>query len=134
MKIEVYKDPHVEGIVPREIEPITAADNIALSYNSEDGFSVAEVIDAVELFFICPTCDSSIKVSAGYSPRTLPKRRLIGVINAVIPVVCVERTEGFIYYNWMCCDDKGVGCDAAYGWRDANPPRLKPISDQDEIK
>lgn len=134
MKIEVYKDPHVEGIVPREIEPINAADNIVLSYNSEDGYSVAEVIDAVELFFICPTCGSAIKVNAIYRPSTSPKRKLVGVINAVTPVYCVERTEGFIYYKWMCCDDKGIKCDAAYGWRGAVPPRLKPISDQDKIK
>ena len=113
MKIEVYKDPHVEGIVPREIVPINAANNIVLSYNSEDGYSVAEVIDAVELFFICPTCGSTIKVGAEYRPSTPPRRKLIGVINAVIPVVCVERTEGFIYYKWMCCDDKGSGCSAA---------------------
>lgn len=129
MKIEVYKDPHVKGIVPREIEPINAANNIVLSYNSEDGYSVAEVIDAVELFFICPLCNSSILVGAEYRPRTPPRRKLVGVINAVTPVYCVERTEGFIYYKWMCCDDEGRECVAAYGWRNASPPRLKPISD-----
>lgn len=130
MRIEVYKNPHVKGIVPRKIDPInTATNNMMLLYNSDDGFSVAEVIDAAERFFMCPGCNSSIKVKAEYIPSTRPRSRLQGVINADVPIYSVERTEGHIYYKWICCSDKGgVICSAANDWRDTVPPALKPIS------
>jgi len=125
MKVEIYKDPHVEGIVPRKIDPVGVGGNIVLSYNSDVGFTVGEVQEAAERFFVCPACGSPIEVEVVYRPETLPKQQLMGVINAVIPVYSVERTEGFMYYEWRCRGEKDIGCPEESKWHDTTPPVLR---------
>lgn len=125
MKIAIYKDIHVEGLVLRKADPINADGDISLLLNSADGFSLEEVVTAVRRDFICSSCNSSIGVEAEYKSNTPPKIRLEGVLDGAIPVYNLERTEGNIYYKWRCLGDNGRECSATYGWRTALSPKLK---------
>jgi len=124
MKIAIYKDSCAEGLVPRKIDPISANGNIVLLLNSEDGFSIAEVIDVIQKHFVCSLCGSSIGVEAEYGSKAIPKMMLADVIDEAAPVYILERTEGYIYYKWRCLGDNGRECSATYGWRKEKPPVL----------
>lgn len=125
MKIAVYKDPRVEGLVPQKTDTISADGDISLLFNGEDGFSIDEVVVVVTRFFMCSLCGSSIGVEAEYKSNKPSKIRLASVIDGAIPVYNLERTEGSIYYRWRCLGDNGRECTATYGWRTESPPVLK---------
>ena len=127
MKIAIYEDSHVEGLVPRKTNPINVDGDISLLFNGEDGFSIAEVAAVISKCFVCSLCTGSIGVEAEYKsedpPKIVPARILDGV-----PVYTLERTDGSIYYRWRCLGDNGRECTATYGWREEKPPVLKPVS------
>lgn len=127
MKVYIYKDSCVEGLVPRKIDPVSAGGDITLLLNSEDGFSTSEVSATIQRFFMCPRCNSSIVVAADYGSNTSPKLRLAGVIDGAAPVYTLERTAGYIFYKWQCLDDKSEACVVSSGWRASTAPELKPV-------
>lgn len=128
MKVYIYKDSCVEGLVPRKTDPVSAGGDITLLLNSEDGFSTPEVSAAIKQFFMCPICNSSIVVEAEYGSSDPPKLRLVDVAAGTVPVYALERTVGHIFYKWQCHDDRGRVCTSANGWSTKVPPALKPDS------
>jgi len=128
MKVDVYEDSCVKGLVPRKIDPIGSKGCISLLFNGEEGFSIKEVGDTIEFFFMCPQCNSSIDVEVTYKPNTQPKIRLENVVNRVIPVYSLERTAGHICYQWRCLDDHVRLCANSRFLLHEVPPTLKPDS------
>lgn len=126
MKVDVYEDSHVEGLVPRKIDPVGSKGNISLLFAGSEGFSTKEVGDAIKQFFMCPKCNSSIAVDAAYKSDTQPKI-LLGISGSV-PVYVLERTTGYIWYQWRCLDDHGRRCSNSKFLLRAASPALKPDS------
>ncbi len=60
MKIAIYEDIHVEGLVLREADPINAAGDISLLLNSADGFSLEEVVTGLQTIFAPAACRDKI--------------------------------------------------------------------------
>lgn len=126
MKVYVYKDLHVEGLVLRKANPISSRGNISLLFNGEEGFLIKEVGDAIKRFCMCPRCNSSIGVDVAYKSDTPTKIQLEG--DGAVPVYASERTTGYIYYEWRCLDDHGRKCSSSKFLLKATPPAPKPDS------